>query len=86
MLNVALHVVIIRYDKIKVTGGDKVTIGENIKLLREIKKMTQEDLAQKLGVTSSNVSQIESGDRGLSIEKAVLIADALGVSLMDLLG
>lgn len=62
-----------------------MTVGENIKRIREAKGMTQEDLAQMLGVTSSNVSQIESGERGLSIEKGVLIADALGVSLMELL-
>jgi transcriptional regulator with XRE-family HTH domain len=85
VLNYALQYVIIISGEIQVTGGDKMTVGENIKRLRETKNMTQESLAQKLGVTSSNISQIESGERGLSIDKAVLIADALGVSLMDLL-
>jgi DNA-binding XRE family transcriptional regulator len=62
----------------------KTTTGENIKRLREDKNMTQEDLAQILGVTSSNISQIESGDRGLNISKAQKIAQALGVTIDEL--
>ena len=61
------------------------TVGENIKKYREAKNMTQEELAQMLGVTSSNISQIESGDRGLNIKKADNLAQALGVSLNELL-
>jgi transcriptional regulator with XRE-family HTH domain len=46
--------------------------------------MTQEELAQILGVTSSNISQIESGDRGLNIAKARKLAQALGVTIDEL--
>ena len=61
-----------------------MTTGENIKRLRENKNMTQEELAQILGVTSSNISQIESGERGLNITKAQKIAQALGISIDEL--
>jgi len=61
-----------------------MTIGENIKRLREAKNMTQEDLAQILDVTSSNISQIESGDRGLNISKAQKLAQALNTNLDEL--
>lgn len=59
--------------------------GKRIKELREQAGMTQEDLAQAIGVTHSNVSQIESGDRGLNVKKADKIAAALGVTLNDLM-
>jgi len=62
-----------------------MNVGENIKRYREAKNMTQEELARILGVTSSNISQIESGDRGLNVKKADKIAAALGVTLNDLM-
>jgi len=83
-LNSALQRVIIKSVKNQAIGGGKMTIGENIKRLREDKNMTQEDLAQILGVTSSNISQIESGDRGLNISKAQKIAQALGITIDEL--
>jgi transcriptional regulator with XRE-family HTH domain len=84
VLKFALRYVIIKSDKNQATGGGKVTTGENIKRLREAKNMTQEELAQILGVTSSNISQIESGDRGLNIAKARKLAQALGVTIDEL--
>lgn len=38
-----------------------MSIGSNIKKLRESKDMTQEELAEKIGVTRSAVTQWESG-------------------------
>lgn len=37
--------------------------------------MAQVDLAQSLGVTPSHISQIESGQKGCSLDMAVKIAD-----------
>lgn len=62
----------------------KTNVGENIKRIREAKNMTQAELAKKLGVTSANISQIESEARGLSVTKATAIALALGVTLAEL--
>jgi len=62
-----------------------MSIGKNIKQIREDKGITQDELARVLGVTSSNISQIENGDRGLNVKKADKLAQALGVTLNDLM-
>jgi transcriptional regulator with XRE-family HTH domain len=59
--------------------------GKRIKQLREKAGMTQADLGKALGVTHSAISLIESGDRGLNVETADKIAQALGVSLVELI-
>ena len=62
-----------------------MTIAENIKRLREVKSMTQEDLAAELGITASAVSLWESGKRSMNVKQADKLAHALGVTLNDLM-
>ena len=58
--------------------------GEVIKALREKNKMTQAELAEKIGVTDKAVSKWETG-RGLpDITLVESIADALGISVGEL--
>lgn len=59
-------------------------IGDNLKLIRERKGVTQADLAQKLGVTHSMVCQIERGTKTLSLPLAKEISEILGCSIEDL--
>ena len=54
-------------------------IGKNIKLLREEKNLTQDDLAEKLFVTRQTVSNYETGRSRPDVEMLVKIAEALGV-------
>ena len=61
-----------------------MTIGENIKRLRLKAGLTQQELADKLGVSNVNISLIESDQRGLSVKKADLLASILGVTINDL--
>lgn len=63
-----------------------MTIGQNIRKLREAKGMTQEDLAQVLGVTHGAISLWESDKRSMNVKQAVKIAAALGVTLTELVG
>lgn len=42
-------------------GGDQMKIGENIRALRLRKGLTQEQVAQQLGVTYQAVSKWENG-------------------------
>lgn len=42
--------------------------------LRGEKKMSQRDLARKLGVSSATIGMYESGKRTPSLKKAILIA------------
>jgi transcriptional regulator with XRE-family HTH domain len=61
-----------------------MSIGANIKRLREKAGMTQEDLGKVLGVTHSAVSLIESDKRGINVKQADKIAKALNVNLNEL--
>lgn len=58
---------------------------ERIRELRKEKGMTQQDLAQKIGVKRAVISKYESGSIEPSLTQLQKIADALGVSLGNLL-
>ena len=57
---------------------------ENLVQMRKLLSMTQEDLAEKVGVTKQAVAKWESGESLPDLEKSRLLADALGVSLDEL--
>jgi len=56
-------------------------ISRKIKALRKTRGMTQEQLAEKLGVQRATVSNYEIGRRSPHIKELERIASALGVSL-----
>ncbi|WP_303274940.1 LexA family transcriptional regulator [uncultured Dialister sp.] len=57
-------------------------LGENIKQARIMAKMSQEELAQKLGYKSrSTIAKIESGENDLTQKKVAAFAKALNVSI-----
>ncbi len=57
-----------------------------LKRIREERNVTQEELAEHLGVRQVHVSQMERGIRPLSFAFACEIADYLNVSLDELAG
>ena len=57
---------------------------ENLVQLRKLNDMTQEDLAEAVGVTRQAIAKWESGDSVPDLERSKAIADAFGVSLDDL--
>lgn len=57
---------------------------DNLIHLRKMRKMTQEDLAECVGVTRQAIAKWESGDTIPDLEKCRLLADVFGVSLDDL--
>ena len=59
---------------------------DNLVSTRKLLQMTQEDLAEKVGVTRQAVAKWESGETVPDLEKSMLIADAFGVSLDELGG
>lgn len=59
---------------------------ENMKAARLLKGITQEQLAQKLGVTRQGVQKIESGKHSVLLETVCRVADALGADVRDLVG
>ena len=59
-------------------------IGDNIKKIRKSKKMTQSQLAEKLGVTVGMISQYENNTNPPKITTLERIADALEVHVFEL--
>ena len=51
---------------------------------RELKKMTQEEVAKKAGISPNYYAKIERGTINTSIGKANKIAKALGVKVSDI--
>jgi transcriptional regulator with XRE-family HTH domain len=56
------------------------TIGKNIRKYRLLKKLRQEDLAEKAGLSINYVGAIERGEKVPSLETLLAIINALGVS------
>jgi len=52
--------------------------------MRKLRKMTQEDLAEQVGVTRQAIAKWESGETIPDLEKCRLLAETFGVSLDDL--
>lgn len=64
-------------------NNTKLKIGEQIKKFRIRKGMTQNDLAEKIGLTEKQISKIETGVHYPMFENFVKIMDVLGVQLKD---
>lgn len=60
-------------------------LSENIRTLRRLKHLSQSGLAQLASVPRSTVTYIESGEANPSLQNLIRIADALQVSLEELL-
>ena len=59
----------------------KLKIGSRIKELRELKNMSQKDLAYSSELDRSYIASVENGQRNISIINIEKISTALGVSL-----
>lgn len=59
---------------------------DKIKKIREERKLSQDDLAKRLGVTRAVISQYETGKRQPKLDQLKKIAAALNCSYLDLIG
>ncbi len=57
---------------------------DNLVALRKLNKLTQEELAEKVGVSRQSLSKWETGESSPDIEKSAALAEALNVSLDEL--
>lgn len=64
---------------------DVKKLGENLKRIRTTKNITQVEIAKKLGVDRSFVSNIENAKTNPTLSTITSIAQALGVSTNELL-
>lgn len=60
-------------------------ISKNIKTVREERKISQSEIARHLGVEPTNYPRMEKRGKRLTIEQLEKIAEALGVSVVELL-
>ena len=56
------------------------SIGRNIRKYRLMKKLRQEDLAERTNLTNNYIGAIERGEKLPSLETLIVIINALGVS------
>ncbi len=61
-------------------------IGKSIKVNRMAQNYTQKQLAQKIGVTHAAISYWENGINIPNVKDCWLLADALGISIDELVG
>lgn len=64
----------------------KTTFGKNLWNIRKMKKMTQANVADKAGLSTTAISNYEKGAECPSVASAKAIAEALNVPLDDLTG
>ncbi|MBO7637680.1 MAG: helix-turn-helix domain-containing protein [Treponema sp.] len=57
---------------------------DNLAQMRKVLQLTQEDIAEKLGVTRQSVAKWESGESVPDLDKCKQLAEIFGVSLDDL--
>jgi transcriptional regulator with XRE-family HTH domain len=57
----------------------------NLKKLRKLNKISQQEMADSMKITRSSYTQIELGNRKLSFEEAVLFCNKVKCDLIDLI-
>ena len=62
-----------------------MSFADNLIELRKYHDLSQEELAEKIGVSRQTLSKYETGASLPDIEKSKLLADAFGVSIDDLI-
>ncbi len=63
---------------------DKKALGTAVKAARTENKITQEKLAEMIGIAPSHVKQIEAGNRNPSVEVLYKLAHTLNFSIDDI--
>lgn len=67
------------------THPKRLLFAQNMRKIRRLKDISQEVLALNAGVSHTYISEIERGERVVSIDVMGKIADTLGVELFELL-
>lgn len=78
------------YDTIKpyrysIGESEIMSVNEKIRLIRETKGLTQEQVAEKLGISPTTYGDIERGDNDPKLSKLQKIAEIFEVPLSDLI-
>ena len=57
----------------------KVSVGESVRIVRELQELSQNDLAAESGIPQSTISAIENDRVNLGVERAKVLARVLRV-------
>jgi transcriptional regulator with XRE-family HTH domain len=57
----------------------KVSIGESVRIIRELQELSQNELSTLTGIPQSTISAIENDNINLGVERAKVLARALNV-------
>lgn len=66
-------------------GALQIVVGRNIRRLRQKRGLSQEDLADEIGVHRTYMGGVERGERNLTLRSLERLAARLGVSPLSLL-
>lgn len=55
----------------------EVTVGESVRIMRELQELSQSQLAALTGIPQTTISAIENGRVNLGVERAKVLARAL---------
>jgi len=62
------------------------TVGNKIRLLREERGLSQENMASVLDITQSNYARLEKDDNRISVTRLIVIAKTLETTVTELVG
>ncbi len=71
-------------EEVKITQKD-ISLGKRIRRFRKKVGLTQEELAEKVHVSTTHVGLVETGKRRVSLKTLQRVASALDVKVRDLL-
>jgi transcriptional regulator with XRE-family HTH domain len=66
-----------RKDYVKARKHVAVSVGESVRIIRELQEFSQNELAKRTGLPQSTISAIENDRVALGVERAKVLARAL---------
>ncbi|WP_253270524.1 helix-turn-helix domain-containing protein [Kocuria marina] len=81
-----LEVITNRHEAGSVTDPLKKVLGAQVRDLRLARHLSQEGLAEELGVSTRYLAGIERGERNLTLDSVDALAEQLGVEARSLIG
>jgi AbrB family looped-hinge helix DNA binding protein len=66
-------------------GEERMSFADNLMELRKLNNLSQEDIAEKIGVSRQTLSKYETGESLPDIERCKRLADLFGVTTDDLI-
>ena len=66
------------------TSPDQRAVGRALRELRKRAGLTQEQVAERMGTSSTYLSRLEAGQRDIRLSTVLRLLDALGVDLHEL--